>query len=59
MTATKQITVDVGAHVVAVLEHVAGPIRRVLAADSRTMISDRPARGRDTGVMAERVRSRS
>jgi predicted dehydrogenase len=34
--------VDVGAHVVSVLEHVAGPIRGVLAADARTLIAERP-----------------
>ena len=34
--------VDVGAHVIAVLEHVAGPIRSVLAADARTLIAERP-----------------
>jgi predicted dehydrogenase len=34
--------VDVGAHVLAVLEHVAGPIRRVLAADARILIPERP-----------------
>ena len=33
---------DVGAHVIAVLEHVAGPIRRVVAADARTLIPERP-----------------
>jgi len=34
--------VDVGAHVLAVLEHVTGPIRRVIAADARTVIAQRP-----------------
>jgi predicted dehydrogenase len=34
--------VDVGAHVLAVLEHVAGPIRRVLATDARILIPERP-----------------
>jgi predicted dehydrogenase len=34
--------VDIGAHVLAVLEHVAGPIRRVLAADARILIPQRP-----------------
>jgi predicted dehydrogenase len=34
--------VDVGAHVLAVLEHVTGPVRRVVAADSRTVIPERP-----------------
>ena len=34
--------VDVGAHVLAVLEHVTGPIRRVLAADARVLIPQRP-----------------
>jgi predicted dehydrogenase len=34
--------VDVGAHVLAVLEHVTGPIRRVVAADARTLILQRP-----------------
>jgi predicted dehydrogenase len=33
---------DVGAHVIAVLEHVAGPVRRVVAADARTLIPERP-----------------
>jgi predicted dehydrogenase len=34
--------VDVGAHVLAVLEQVTGPIRRVLAADARILIPERP-----------------
>ncbi len=34
--------VDVGAHVLAVLERVTGPIRRVLAADARILIPERP-----------------
>jgi predicted dehydrogenase len=34
--------VDVGAHVLAVLEHVTGPIRRVVAADARILIPERP-----------------
>jgi predicted dehydrogenase len=34
--------VDVGAHVLAVLQHVTGPIRRVLAADARILIPERP-----------------
>lgn len=34
--------VDVGAHVLAVLEHVAGPVRRVVAADSKILIPQRP-----------------
>jgi len=34
--------VDVGAHVLSVLEHVAGPIRRVVAADARILIPERP-----------------
>jgi len=34
--------VDVGAHVLSVLQHVAGPVRRVLAADSRILIPGRP-----------------
>ena len=34
--------VDVGAHVLSVLEHVTGPIRRVVAADSRILIPERP-----------------
>ena len=34
--------VDVGAHVLSVLEHVAGPVRRVVAADSRILIPERP-----------------
>jgi len=34
--------VDVGAHVLAVLEHVTGPVRRVLAADARILIPERP-----------------
>ena len=34
--------VDVGAHVLAVLEHVAGPVRRVHAADARILIPERP-----------------
>lgn len=34
--------VDIGAHVLAVLEHVAGPIRRVIAADARILIPERP-----------------
>lgn len=33
---------DVGAHVIAVLEHVAGPIARVVAADARTLVPERP-----------------
>ena len=33
---------DVGAHVLAVLERVTGPIRRVLAADARILIPERP-----------------
>ena len=33
---------DLGAHVIAVLERVAGPFRRVLAADVRTLIAERP-----------------
>ena len=35
-------SVDVGAHVLAVLEHVTGPVRRVIAADSRIVIPERP-----------------
>ena len=34
--------VDVGAHILSVLQHVTGPIRRVVAADSRTLIPERP-----------------
>jgi predicted dehydrogenase len=34
--------VDVGAHVLAVLGHVTGPIRRVVAADSRILVPERP-----------------
>jgi predicted dehydrogenase len=34
--------VDVGAHILSVLEHVTGPVRRVVAADSRTLIPERP-----------------
>ena len=34
--------VDVGAHILSVLQHVTGPIRRVIAADSRILISERP-----------------
>src|SRR5262249_43957459 len=34
--------VDLGAHVVSVLEHIVGPIRRVLAAEARTLIPERP-----------------
>ncbi len=34
--------VDVGAHVLAVLGHVTGPIRRVIAADSKILIPERP-----------------
>jgi predicted dehydrogenase len=34
--------VDVGAHVISVLEHLTGPIRRVVAADARTLIPERP-----------------
>jgi predicted dehydrogenase len=34
--------VDVGAHVLAVLQHVTGPARRVVAADSRIFIPERP-----------------
>jgi predicted dehydrogenase len=34
--------VDVGAHVLSVLEHVTGPVRRVVAADSKILISERP-----------------
>jgi len=34
--------VDVGAHVLAALERVTGPIRRVLAADARILIPERP-----------------
>jgi len=34
--------VDVGAHVLSVLQHVTGPVRRVVAADSRILISERP-----------------
>ena len=34
--------VDVGAHVLSVLEHVSGPIRRVIAADSKILIPERP-----------------
>ena len=34
--------VDVGAHVLSVLEHVTGPVRRVVAADSRILIPQRP-----------------
>jgi len=34
--------VDVGAHVLSVLEHVAGPVRRIVAADSRILIPERP-----------------
>jgi len=34
--------VDVGAHILAVLEQVTGPIRRVVAADSRILIPERP-----------------
>jgi predicted dehydrogenase len=34
--------VDVGAHVLAVLERVTGPIQRVLAADARILIPERP-----------------
>jgi predicted dehydrogenase len=33
---------DVGAHVIAVLEHVTAPIRQVLGADLRTVIPQRP-----------------
>lgn len=33
---------DVGAHIIAVLEHIAGPVRRVIAADARTLITERP-----------------
>jgi predicted dehydrogenase len=33
---------DVGAHVIAVLEHVAGPVTRVVAADARTLVPERP-----------------
>ena len=34
--------VDVGAHVLAALEHVTAPIRRVLAADAQILIPERP-----------------
>ena len=34
--------VDVGAHILSVLEHVTGPVRRVVAADSRILIPERP-----------------
>jgi len=34
--------VDVGAHVLAVLERLTGPIRRVVAADARILIPERP-----------------
>ena len=34
--------VDVGAHILSVLQHVTGPIRRVVAADSRILIPQRP-----------------
>lgn len=34
--------VDVGAHVLAVLQHVTGPVRRVVAADSKIVIPERP-----------------
>jgi len=34
--------VDVGAHVLSVLEHVTGPVRRVIAADSKILIPERP-----------------
>jgi predicted dehydrogenase len=34
--------VDVGAHVLSVLQHVTGPVRRVVAADSRILIPERP-----------------
>jgi predicted dehydrogenase len=34
--------VDVGAHILSVLEHVSGPIRRVIAADSKILITERP-----------------
>ena len=34
--------VDVGAHVLSVLEYVTGPVRRVVAADSRILIPERP-----------------
>ena len=33
---------DLGAHVIAMMERVAGPFRRVLAADARTLIAERP-----------------
>jgi predicted dehydrogenase len=34
--------VDIGAHVLSVLQHVTGPVRRVLAADTRILIPERP-----------------
>lgn len=34
--------VDVGAHVLSVVEYVIGPVRRVIAADSRILIPERP-----------------
>jgi len=34
--------VDIGAHVLSVLEHVTGPVRRVIAADSKILIPERP-----------------
>lgn len=34
--------VDVGAHVLSVLQHLTGPVRRVLAADTRILIPKRP-----------------
>jgi predicted dehydrogenase len=34
--------VDVGAHVLSVLQHVGGPVRRVIAADSKILIPERP-----------------
>lgn len=34
--------VDVGAHILSVLEHVSGPIRRVIAAGSKILIPERP-----------------
>ena len=34
--------VDLGAHVISVLEHIVGPIQRVLAAEARTVIRERP-----------------
>lgn len=34
--------VDVGAHILSVLQHVTGPVRRVVAADSRILIPQRP-----------------